>query len=167
MRLAGVVKTKNDPGWDQLPPILRHPTVLYSHENICRSQCTNQEGVRFAHRTDLCFAICRFSQVVFFFSQAASCTISFSISNSFWFRRVSRDVIWPPNAIFYFRFCIRVNTNSQAAVTYRFPSDHRGQAPSSGVSTWMGDHPGTPRAVGNIWCTRHMAKPRPQVGRVC
>ena len=55
----------------------------------------------------------------------------------------------------------------QAAVTYRFPSDHRSQAPSSGVSTWMGDHPGTPRAVGNTWCTRHMAKPRPQVGRVC
>ena len=55
----------------------------------------------------------------------------------------------------------------QAAVTYRFPSDHRSQAPSSGVSTWMGDHPGTPRAVGNTWCTRHLAKPRPQVGRVC
>ena len=28
----------------------------------------------------------------------------------------------------------------QAAVTYRFPSDHRSQASSSGVSTWMGDH---------------------------
>ena len=28
-------------------------------------------------------------------------------------------------------------------------------------------HPGTPRAVGNTWCTRHMAKQRPQVGRVC
>ena len=55
----------------------------------------------------------------------------------------------------------------QAAVTYRFPSDYRSQAPSSGVSTWMGDHPGTPRAVGNTWCTWHMAKPRPQVGRVC
>ena len=24
-----------------------------------------------------------------------------------------------------------------------------------------------PRDVGNTWCTRHMAKPRPQVGRVC
>ena len=35
-------------------------------------------------------------------------------------------------------------------VTYRFPSDHRSQAPSSGVSTWMGDQPGTPRAVCNI-----------------
>ena len=55
----------------------------------------------------------------------------------------------------------------QAAVTYRFPLDHRSQAPSSGASTWMGDHPGTPRAVGNTWCTRHMTKPRPQVGRVC
>ena len=59
----------------------------------------------------------------------------------------------------------------QAAVTHRFPSDHRSQAPSSGVtcSTWMGDHPGTPVLVGNTWCTtcRHMAKPRPQVGRVC
>ena len=32
----------------------------------------------------------------------------------------------------------------QAAVTYRFPLDHRSQAPSSGVSTWMGDHPDTP-----------------------
>ena len=31
----------------------------------------------------------------------------------------------------------------------------------------MGDHPGTPRAVGNTWCTGHMAKPRPQVGRMC
>ena len=58
-------------------------------------------------------------------------------------------------------------TYGQAGVTYRFPSDHRSQAPSNGVSTWMGDHPGTPRAVGNTWCTRHMAKPRPQVGRVC
>ena len=29
------------------------------------------------------------------------------------------------------------------------------------------NHPGTPRAIGNTWCTRHMAKPRPQVGRVC
>ena len=38
----------------------------------------------------------------------------------------------------------------QAAVTYRFPLDHRKQAPSSGASTWMGDHPGTPRAVGNV-----------------
>ena len=55
----------------------------------------------------------------------------------------------------------------QAAVTYRFPSDHPSQAPSIGVSTWMGDQPGTPRAVGNIWCTGHMAKPKPQVGRVC
>ena len=27
-RLAGVVKNKNDPGWDRLPPVLRHPTVL-------------------------------------------------------------------------------------------------------------------------------------------
>ena len=31
----------------------------------------------------------------------------------------------------------------------------------------MGGHPGTPRAIGNTWCTRQMAKPRPQVGRVC
>ena len=34
-------------------------------EKICRSKSTNQEGVRSAHRTDLCFSICRFSQVVF------------------------------------------------------------------------------------------------------
>ena len=38
----------------------------------------------------------------------------------------------------------RLNVYGQAAVTYRFPSDHRSQAPSSGVSTWMGDHPDTP-----------------------
>ena len=66
-----------------------------------------------------------------------------------------------------FFLLLAVHVYGQAAVTYRFPSDHRSQAPSSGVSTWMGDHPGTPRAVGNSWCTRHMAKPRPQVGRVC
>ena len=54
-----------------------------------------------------------------------------------------------------------------AAVAYRFPSDHQSQAPSSEVSTWMGDHPGTPRAVGNTWCTGQMAKPRPQVARGC
>ena len=45
---------------------------------------TNQEGVRSAHRTDLCFLICRFSQVVFI-PRATSRTISFSISNSFWY----------------------------------------------------------------------------------
>ena len=28
-RLAWVVKNENDPGWDHLPPVLRHPTVLY------------------------------------------------------------------------------------------------------------------------------------------
>ena len=32
---------------------------------ICSSKSTNQEGVRSAHRTDLCFSNCRFSQVVF------------------------------------------------------------------------------------------------------
>ena len=32
---------------------------------ICRSKSTNQDGIRSAHRTDLCFSICRFSQVVF------------------------------------------------------------------------------------------------------
>ena len=32
---------------------------------ICRSKSTNQEGMRSAHRTDLWFSICRFSQVVF------------------------------------------------------------------------------------------------------
>ena len=30
-RLAGDVKNKNDPGWDRLPPVLRHPTVLSGH----------------------------------------------------------------------------------------------------------------------------------------
>ena len=34
-------------------------------EKIYRSQSTNQEGVRSVQRTDLCFAICRFSQVRF------------------------------------------------------------------------------------------------------
>ena len=54
----------------------------------------------------------------------------------------------------------------QAAVKYRFPSDHRSQGPPSGVSTWMSDHPGTPRAVGKTRCTRQLATPRPQVGSV-
>ena len=40
-----------------------------------------------------------------------------------------------------------------AVVTHRFPSDHWCQAPSSGVSTRMGDHAGTPRVVA--WCTRY------------
>ena len=35
------------------------------YQKIYRSQSTNQEGVRSAHRTDLCFAICRSSQVRF------------------------------------------------------------------------------------------------------
>ena len=34
-------------------------------EKIYRSQSTNQEGVRSAQATDLCFAICRFSHVRF------------------------------------------------------------------------------------------------------
>ena len=34
-------------------------------EKIYRSQSTNQEGVCSVQRTDLCFAICRFSQVKF------------------------------------------------------------------------------------------------------
>ena len=36
-RLAEGVKNKNDPGWDRLPPVLRHPTVLYKscHLNMC------------------------------------------------------------------------------------------------------------------------------------
>ena len=55
----------------------------------------------------------------------------------------------------------------QEAVTFRFLSDHRSHKLSSGFITWMGDHLETPRALGNTWCTRHMAKPRPQVGRVC
>ena len=38
---------------------------INTREKICRSKSTNQEGVRSAHRTDLCFSICRFSQVVF------------------------------------------------------------------------------------------------------
>ena len=41
------------------------------------SVTVSQEGVRSVQRTDLYFAICRFSQV-------RSRTISFSISNSFW-----------------------------------------------------------------------------------
>ena len=55
-----------------------------------------------------------------------------------------------------------VTTEDQFHCTrlYRFPSDH-------GVSTSMGDHQGTPRAVGSTWCIRHMAKPRPRVGWMC
>ena len=34
-------------------------------EKICRSKSTNQSGERNEHRPDLCFSICRFSQVVF------------------------------------------------------------------------------------------------------
>ena len=33
-RLAGVVKNKNYPGWDRLPPVLRHPTVLYARREV-------------------------------------------------------------------------------------------------------------------------------------
>ena len=33
---------------------------------------------------------------------------------------------------------------------YRFPSEHRSQAVSGAVSTWMGDRLGTPGAVGSI-----------------
>ena len=44
---------------------------------------------------------------------------------------------------------------NQVAVTYRFPSDHRSQAPSSGVSTWMGDQPGTPCAA-DTWPNRDL-----------
>ena len=40
-------------GWETLP------------EKIYRSQSTNQEGVRSVQRTDLCFVICRLSQVKF------------------------------------------------------------------------------------------------------
>ena len=34
---------------------------------------------------------------------------------------------------------------------YRFSSDHRSQATSSAVSTWMGDRLGTPRAVDSFF----------------
>ena len=37
---------------------------LTSPEKIFRSKSTNQEGIRSAHRTDLCFSIWRFSQVM-------------------------------------------------------------------------------------------------------
>ena len=35
------------------------------HLRKSADRSTNQEGVRSAHRTDLCFSICRFSEVVF------------------------------------------------------------------------------------------------------
>ena len=54
-------------------------------KKICRSKSTNQEGVRFAHRTDLCFSICRFSQVVFIPRAQPHAQSLFSISNSFWY----------------------------------------------------------------------------------
>ena len=43
-----------------------------------------RKGVLSAHQTDLCFSICRFSQVVCYPPSATSRTISFSISNSWW-----------------------------------------------------------------------------------
>ena len=45
----------------------------------------NQEGVRSAHRTDLCFSIWRFSQVVFIPRAHPHAQSLFSISNSFWY----------------------------------------------------------------------------------
>ena len=42
-RLAGVEKNKNDPGWDCLPPVLRHPTVLYLR--ITWGRCSNSGDV--------------------------------------------------------------------------------------------------------------------------
>ena len=49
----------------------------------CRSQSTNQEGVRFAHPTDLCFSICSFSRVVFIPRAQPHPPSYFSIFNSF------------------------------------------------------------------------------------
>ena len=54
-------------------------------EKIFRSKSTNQEGVRSAHRTDLCFSIWRFSQVVFIPRAQPHAQSLFSISNSFWY----------------------------------------------------------------------------------
>ena len=50
---------------------------------------TNQEGVRFAHQTDLCFAICRFSRMVFIPRAQPHAQSLFSISNSFWYKYTS------------------------------------------------------------------------------
>ena len=47
------------------------------HKKICRSKGTNQEGVRSARPTDLCFSICRFSQMVFIPRAQLHATISF------------------------------------------------------------------------------------------
>ena len=47
-------------------------------------------------------------------------------------------------------------------MTCRFRSHYGSRTTSSGVCTWMSDH-GTPRDVGNTWCTRHTAK----IGGVC
>ena len=44
-RLAGVVKNKNDPCWDRLPPVLRHPTVWMVHTSINR----NNEQAKLAY----------------------------------------------------------------------------------------------------------------------
>ena len=52
-------------------------------EKICRSKSTNQEGFRSAPRTDLCFSICRFSQVLFIPRAQPHAQSLFSISNSF------------------------------------------------------------------------------------
>ena len=73
-------------------------------EKICRSQITNQEGVRFAHRTDLCFSICRFSQVVFIpraqlRAQFLFLFLQFLVLIHFSLRRDSK-------LTFYFFFCL-------------------------------------------------------------
>ena len=62
--------------------------IFFSPEKIFRSKSTNQEGVHSAHQTGLCFAISRFSQVVFIpraQPSAQSFFFFFSISNSFWY----------------------------------------------------------------------------------
>ena len=43
------------------------------------------------------------------------------------------------------------NGNGHTMLIYRFSSDHRSQAASGAVSTWMGDRLGIPRAVALLY----------------
>ena len=51
------------------------------------------------------------------------------------------------SAVFYRPMIHLLVSNCHTTLVYRFPSDHRSQATSGVVSTWMGDRLGTPRAV--------------------
>ena len=57
---------------------------------------------------------------------------------------------WLFQSLYKLPHCYRLST-AIPCWKYRFSSDHRSQATSSAVSTWEGDHLGTPRAVGFLF----------------